>query len=209
MDAFGSVTLACRRLAARARWVHWLVVAVCAAIAGLVMMRAVHAAEVEARAWGSPVAVVVATGGVPMGEPFAGRVEVIEVPAPVVPAGALRSLTELAPAAVALQRVGAGEIVVAHDVVPVAAPAALIPDGWLAVPIVEQAPSGAVVGDRVAIAADGTLLTRHGMVVGTRPESNVVVVALPETAAPAAAEAAAARAAMILVAPPPGPTSSA
>lgn len=203
MHAFSSLALTGRRLVARARWVYWLVVAGCAAIAALAMMRAVHAAEVEARAWGSPVAVVLATGDVPVGERFAGRVAVVELPAPAVPPGALRELAELPPTAVALQRVGVGEIVVTHDVVPSGAPAALVPDGWLAVPIIEQAQSGVVVGDRVAIAADGLLLASHGQVVGIRPESNVVVVALPEPVAATAAEAAAARAAVILVAPPP------
>lgn len=204
MHAFGSVTLACRRLVARARWVYWLIVAGLAAVAALVAMRAVHAAEVAAEAWGTPVAVVTAVDDVAAGERLSGRIAVTDVPAPVVPAGAVRSIEQLPAAAVAVQRIGAGEIVVAHDLVPAGAPAALIPAGWLAVPILESASSGAVVGDRVAVAADGALVARHGVVVAITPEAGVVVVALPEEVAAVAAEAAAARVAVVLLAPPPG-----
>jgi hypothetical protein len=52
----------------------------------------------------------------------------------------------------------------------------------LAVPIVESPPSGAAVGDRVRVVADGVVLSADALVVGYHDD--VTLVAVPEQVAP-------------------------
>ena len=103
----------------------------------------------------------------------------------MVPASAL---TVVPPAAVARQRVAAGEVLVELDVVTGHLPVALVPPGWRGVAVAETVPSGAVVGDLVAAASGGVIVADDGVIVG-RAESTVVV-AVPAADAPAVAAAA-------------------
>ena len=92
----------------------------------------------------------------------------------MVPAGAV---SDLPSTATARQRIAAGEIVMAHDVAADRRPAALIPDGWHAVPVAERVPSGAAIGDEVTAASGGVVLAGDGVVVGLLAEG--VLVAVP------------------------------
>jgi len=114
----------------------------------------------------------------------------------MVPDGAV---TEIAAGARARQHVSAGEILVAPDLVPSAAPQALIPPGWSAVAIAEAVPSGAAVGDDVAAASGGVVVAEEGIVVGQREDA--VLVAVPDDAAAAVAAASAAGDVSLLLRP--------
>jgi hypothetical protein len=89
--------------------------------------------------------------------------------------------------ATARQRVGAGEIVMAHDVSATPGPRALIPDGWRAVPVAELVPLGAAVGDEVTAASGGVVLADDGVVVAELADG--VLVAVPADVAAQVAHA--------------------
>ena len=79
-----------------------------------------------------------------------------------------------------------------------AGPAALLPDGWAAVPIVEAPAAGAPIGARVQIAGDGVVLAADAIVVGYHDD--VTLVAVPvDVAAMVAAGAQAGGVALLLV----------
>jgi len=174
-----------RQVLARRPWLYWLAVAAVAAAGALVAMRAVTSVEVARDEWGAPRTVLVVGDEVAPGDALAGVVERRTMPGPVVPDGALGDLPG---AAVARQRIGAGEIVVEHDVVATADPQARIPPGWHAVAVAEPVSSGADVGDEVVAVAAGVVLAASGVVVGTTVDA--VLVAVPSADAPAVAMAA-------------------
>ena len=162
-----------------------------AAVALLAVGIAVAAASAVAgvddarRAWGATRSVVVAVAELAPGDPLIGRTELRPHPAPMVPASAL---TAVPPAAVARQRVAAGEVLVELDVVAGHLPVALVPPGWRGVAIAEpsrRAPSSAISWPRRAA---GLIVADDGVIVG-RTESTVVV-AVPAVDAPAVAAAA-------------------
>jgi hypothetical protein len=105
----------------------------------------------------------------------------------MIPAGAIG---DVADGARSRQHVRAGEILVAPDVVPSAAPRALIPPGWSAVAVAEAVPSGAAVGDDVAASSGGVVVASEGIVVGQLDEAVLVAVPDDDAAAVAAASAA-------------------
>ncbi len=94
-----------RHVLARRPWLYWLAVAVLAAIAGLVVADAASRVDGARRAWGTTRPVVVATVDVAPGTALDGVSEVRQLPAPMVPDGAV---TELPAAATARQRLAAG-----------------------------------------------------------------------------------------------------
>ena len=106
----------------------------------------------------------------------------------MVPADAVATVTA---SARARQHVAAGEILVAGDVAPTGVPQALIPPGWTAIAIAEAVPSGARVGDAVAVAASGAVLSAEGIVVGLVGDATLVAVPDADAAAVAGASAAA------------------
>lgn len=174
-----------RHVLARRPWLYWLAIAAVAVSGALVAARAVTSVEAARDEWGAPRTVLVATASVSPGEAIAGVVERRAVPGPIVPAGALGELPD---AAVARQRIAAGEIIVEHDVAATADPQARIPPGWHAVAVAEPVASGADVGDEVVAVAGGVVLAASGVVVGTPGGS--VLVAVPAPDAPAVAMAA-------------------
>jgi hypothetical protein len=123
------------------------------------------------------------------------------VPIALVPPSAIGTGVDDIAGLVARQHVGTGEIVTTDDVgrLGQTAPAALVPDGWLAVPIVESPASGAQVGARVQIVSDGVVLAPDGRVVGYHDD--VTLVAVPADAAPAIPAAAAAGGVALLLVP--------
>lgn len=164
---------------ARSPWLYWAIVAVLAGTAGLLVMRAASGVDAARQSWGETRQVVVASRTIEPGGPLDGFVSRREMPSPVVPADAV---TDLDADAVARQRIAAGEIVVAHDVAPSAAPQSLIPAGWLAVAMSEPVASGAAVGDAVSVATGGIVVASDGLVVGVVGEARLVAVPADEAA---------------------------
>jgi hypothetical protein len=180
-----SIAARVRLQLARSPWLYWIIVAVLAATAGLFVMRAAHGVEATRQSWGDARPVFVAGRDVEPGSPLEGAVELRQLPAPMVPTDAI---TDLAPDAAARQRIATGEVVVAHDVSPTGAPQSLIPAGWLAVAVAEPVATAAQVGDEVAIATGGVVISTEGIVVGV--VGDVLLVAVPADEAAAVAHAA-------------------
>jgi hypothetical protein len=175
-----------RHVLARRPWLYWLGVLLLAAIAGLLVADAAARVDAARRAWGVTRPVVVAVADVAPGEILDGVTDAKDLPEPMVPD---QALTELPARATARQRIAAGEIVTAHDVAPTAGPRSLIPDGWRAVPVAEPVASGAAVGDEVAVASGGIVVSDDGVVVGALVDG--VLVAVPADVAAQVAQASA------------------
>jgi hypothetical protein len=169
-----SIAARVRLTLARSPWMYWAIVAVLAGAAGLFVMRAADAVDAARESWGEPRHVLVARNDVEPGGALDGYAELRQLPAPMIPADAV---SELPTAAVARQRIAAGEVIVTHDVSPAVAPQALIPDSWLAVAVAEPVPTGARTGDKVTVTAGGVVLAADGVVVGT--SEGVLLVAVP------------------------------
>lgn len=138
------------------------------------------AALADAReAWGDTVPVLVARRPLAPGDPLAGNVDEVRWPAALVPSGRAAGVPA---GAVARRRVSAGFPLAGADVAARPAPLGLVPDGWLAAPLVESPRSGADVGDRVRVVADGVAVAPEALVVGFVGDATLV--ATPADAAP-------------------------
>jgi hypothetical protein len=198
MPSLQMLPVALRRLFARRPWIHWLVVIGAALATGAALRERVAGVDDARRAWGDARQVLVARRDTTPGEAL--EVDVQEVPAAVVPLRALAPESNSQPL-VARQAVSAGEIVTAIDVgrADEAGPAALLPDGWAAVPIVESPAAGAAIGDRVQIVGDGVVLAGDAVVVGYH--DGVTLVAVPIAVAPMVAAGAHAGGLTVLLVP--------
>lgn len=158
--AVGRQTARLRRLLARRPALRW--VAIVVTCGGFALSTWSHRTEVaDAReAWGSSSQLWVAEADVAPGEPLLARS--IEVPDAVAPADA--AVTDPS-GSTARQHVGRGEIITAVDIAGGSGVLALVPDGWIAVAVAERVPSGAQVGDRVTVVADGSVVADEGLVV--------------------------------------------
>ena len=165
-----AVAVRLRRLLARRPWIYWVVVALVAVAVGGRVLSHVDAVEAERRSWGEVVPVFVATADVAPGESIVA--ERRELPTAMLPEQPASSVD----GGVARQRVSVGEIVTATDLAPASGPLSLVPTGWLAVPVVESPTSGAEVGDRVQVVAEGVVLSEEGLVVGHSPDATLVAV---------------------------------
>jgi len=174
-----SVLAQLRRLLARRPWLYWAAVGALALMIGVLVAQATSQVEAARESWGETQTVIVAAADIAPGDPLVGATESRDLPAPMVPDGAV---TEVDPAATATQRVAAGETVMMHDVASVNGPQALIPDGWLAVAVAEPVASGARVGDDVSVASGGIVIAPAAVVVGLTGESVLVAVAAGEAA---------------------------
>ena len=179
-----SVLAQLRRLLARRPWLYWAAVGASALAVGVLVSRATAQVEAARDAWGETREVVVAVVEVRPGEPLAPATQRSGVPTPMVPDGAI---VDLATDAVATQRIGVGEIVVAHDAGATGGPQVLIPDGWLAVSVAEPVATGVRTGDVVSVASAGVVLAPDAVIVGVSGES--VLVAVPAPEAPQVAQA--------------------
>ncbi|MDJ0767691.1 MAG: hypothetical protein QNJ12_02815 [Ilumatobacter sp.] len=180
--------VAVRRVVARYPWLHWLAVLVVAAALSASVLERLDRVDAAAASWGSTSSVWMATRAVGHGEPVAA--ELVELPDAVVPEGAVIDGDFDVAGTIARQHIAAGEIVMTHDVAVGDGPTALVPPGWLAVPVVESPPSSAGVGDRVVAVSDGFVIADD--IVVTARVDDVTLVAVPADAAPllpAAAEA--------------------
>jgi hypothetical protein len=168
-----------RLIVARHPWIYWLVIAVIAGAVALTSASAMARVDAARRSWGEQTTVWVTASPIEPGQPIAADPR--EVPVAVVPVGAL---TQSPAGSVALQRIGAGEIVTSIDV-SANGRAGLIPPGWVAF-VVPASPEHFATGDHLAVYA-GDQLVAAGLVVGDG-ESELMI-AIPAAAAPALAAA--------------------
>lgn len=179
------LAVALRRFLVRRPWIYWSVVALAAAGAVTSVLDHADRIDDERRAWGTQRVVWIAAADLAPGDAL--DVERREVPAAMVPPGALDHHPG---ALVARQRVGAGEIVHELDVVAPDGPRAMTPHGWLVVPVLESPASGARLGDRVLVVADGLVLADDAVVVGAHADATLVAAPGDRAASiPAAADA--------------------
>ena len=170
-----------RLLLARRPWIYWLVVA--ALTAGVVnaVIRASMRIENERAMWGATITIVVASREVAPGEFLATAILRRDYPVAMVPATAVDA-ADVPADAVALQRISAGEVLVAADLTRGSGPAALLPNGWLAVRVTTS-PAPFAVSDSVAVLADGQLIAPDAVIVAVEPDGVLVGVPLPDAAA--------------------------
>jgi len=176
MSPVSTMIVSTRRVLARRPWIQWAVIVGVATLAAASVHARLQRVDAERDSWGIVRPVLVSTGTIEIGEQL--HVELRELPAAVIPEGAIRDADGL----VARQRIGAGEIITEVDVAAGSGPQAMTPDGWLAVPVVESPRSGAVLGDRVQVVSDGFVLSTDAIVVGSFDE--VTVLAVPADEAP-------------------------
>ncbi|MEQ8436360.1 MAG: hypothetical protein RIB65_02640 [Ilumatobacter fluminis] len=177
IDRMGSGMALLRRVLAPRPWVRWTVMVVCSAL--FLTAVADHRRQVTSArdGWGERRTVWVTDRSVAAGEPItATPTDHPTVVLPDDPVGHDPTGT------MARQAIGAGEVVVNVDVAPNGAPADLIPAGWLAVPIVEAAPSSAAIGERVVVTTDGVVVADDGLVVADL--GGAPMVAVPAEVAP-------------------------
>jgi hypothetical protein len=181
--------VAVRRLLVRRPWIYWAVVSLACGCAVLIVHQRVQRIDATRSAWGEARRAWVASADAAPGEALLTTVR--EVPVALLPVGVLDPEHDPLPV-LARQHVSAGEIVTGVDVVPPGrgGPLALVPDGWLVVPVLESTPSGAADGARVQVASGGVVIAPEALVVGHYEQA--VLIAVPAEAAamiPAAAEA--------------------
>jgi len=198
MPSLHWLPVALRRLLARRPWIYWSVVTVTALACGFTVRQRIGDIDDARDAWGGARQVLVARRDTRPGELL--EVDVRRVPVAVVPVAALRNDAGDG-SLIARQDVRAGAIVTdvdvgraGHDV-----PAALLPDGWAAVPIVESPPLGAAVGARVQIVGEGVVLAPDAIVVGYHDD--VTLIAVPGELAPMVAAGADAGGVAVLLLP--------
>jgi hypothetical protein len=175
--AVGRQTVRLRRLLARHPSLRWIAIAV--TCGGFSISTWSHRSDVaEARqAWGSSSPVWIAEADTAPGQPLAARS--IDVPDAVAPAEAVGPDPT---GATARQHVGAGEIITETDVAGRSGRLAIVPDGWLVVAVAERIPSGAEVGERVLVVADGSVIADEALVVAVA--ESVASVAVPAGVGP-------------------------
>ena len=130
------------------------------------------------RAWGETTTVYVASHALEPGDEVAFAPT--EIPSAL--AGDHVATAPLLDGAIARQHVAVGEVISVADVATQSGPAALIPGGWLGVPVVESPASGAEAGDRVLVASDGVVIAAEAVVAGHL--DGVTLVAVPADVAP-------------------------
>ncbi len=195
MSPIVRVTVSIRRVLARRPWLYWLLVgAVAAGFATEVAGRS-DAIDAERARWGESRIVLVADRDLGPGDPLAGAVTKRTFPVAMIPIEAVSEIDRQ----VARQRIAAGEVITAPDVAEHDGPRALLPEGWLAVAIVESPSSGARIGDRVQIASEGTVISSDAVVIGFVDDATLV--AAPADEAPLLPAAAAAGGVALLLVP--------
>lgn len=161
-----------RMTVARHPWIHWAFVALLATAIGGSIAMGLAGVRREREAWGTTRTVLVATRAIVPGEPVVDAVESRDIPIAVVPPAAVGAIDA---AATAVRLVGAGEMLVAADIVARTGPGALLPDGWLAIDIADvDNPSLFAVGDSAVVLAGGRTIAAHAVVVAVT-DTDVVV----------------------------------
>lgn len=182
MSPLYSVTVSIRRILARRPWLYTALVSLLAVGAAATVHSELEGVERARAGWGDVRNVLVAAEHIEPGMPL--TVESRSVPVALVPEGAIDDAAGL----VARQRIGIGEIVADSDVARGASELALVPDGWLAVPVVESTPSGATVGEQLQIVSEGIVVTTDAVMIGRIGDAMLLAVR-SDVAAPVAAAA--------------------
>jgi hypothetical protein len=180
-----SLPVRARRVAARHRWVRFLTPVLLGLGTYAIVVRADDAATAARSEWGDLAEVWVASAPADAGDELAAVRRA--VPRGLVPDGAAPADRDVV-GATARRPIGANEIVVVDDLDHRPAPLALVPEGWLVVPIVESPASGAAVGERIVVATDGVVLAAEALVVEAGDARTRV--AVPAAPAPMVAAAA-------------------
>ncbi len=182
MSALHRLAVAARRLGGRHPWVHWLLVGAVALAAAASIHDRVRRLDAEREAWGETRAVWVTSRAVAAGDTIVAVPR--DVPVAMLPDHPAIDVDGL----VARHPIGSGEIVTDVAVAVDRGPASLVPDGWLAVPVVESPRVGAAVGEHVQAASEGFVIAPEALVVAVFDD--VTLVAAPPDAAPLIAAAA-------------------
>ena len=169
-----------RSLLARRPWIYWSFVAVLAAAGAAVVGGAMGAVDARRAEWGTTRTVWVARHALAPGDAI--DAEPRSYPLAMVPRTAVMTVDA---GAVARHPLAAGEVIVGSDLGAQGA-VALIPAGWLAVPVA-NAPVVYRPGDEVSLLADGAVLS-SGVVVDV--DESAVMVAVPAPDAPGVGAAA-------------------
>lgn len=176
----------------RHRHVRRTLVVLLAVTAGGMLAAQAQRLEQARRAWVDRQQVWVADTALAPGDPV--RAHLVELPLAAVPDGAVAAL-ESVDGLVAVQRVGAGEVITTLDAM--AELDRVAPADWRTVAVATgDGTVGVSPGDRVDVVADGVVLATGGIVVGTGAtadgviSSSVVVVAVRAADAPRVAAAA-------------------
>ncbi len=181
MSPVYSATVSIRRVLARRRWLYTALVSLLAVGVAATVHTELERIDRERASWGDSRTVLVAAEPIEPGTTL--TVVSRRIPLAIAPAGAIDD----ASGSIARQRIGVGEIVTDADIAHGDAEMALVPDGWLAVPVVESTPSGAAVGERSRIVSDGIVVTLDALVVGRVGEATLIAVPADDAASVAAA----------------------
>lgn len=188
------VSVRIRIFLARHGWVRWAVALLLAVGVASLSLRQSAAVERERASWGTTVDVLVADGDHRPGDPV--DASLVALPAAMVPRTAL---TVLADGARVRQSVPDGGVLTDGDVTAAGGPAAFADPGTVVVGVRDPLAHGASTGVRVRLASDGIVLATDATVVGA--DDDVIMVAVPESAAPMVAAAAQIGAVSVLFVP--------
>lgn len=194
MSPVATAAVTVRRILVRRPWIYWLVAAIATLATSATLLGRSDAIDAARDSWGETRTVWVATVDHAPGDPVTADRR--DIPLSMVSDDAV---TDALDGRTARQHIVAGEIVHGIDVVATDGPQAMIPAGWLAVPIDESPASGARLGDRVHVVSDGFVVSADGLVVGTH--DGTTLVAVPDHAAPSIPAAADAGGLTLLLVP--------
>jgi len=183
----GRFTARVRRRLARHPWIYWACAISATIGCAATIAQRVARLDDERAAWGDRREVLVASSNIEPGDRLEDATAVADYPSAIVPAAAVDGTTDVDDH-IARQRVVAGEVITSADIAPRPGPLALVPDGWLAVAIIESPGSGAGPGDRVDVVSEGISISESSIVVGHVDAATLV--AAPADAAPLIALAA-------------------
>lgn len=174
MSPLSAAVVRSRRLLARHPALQWVAIAGCAIAAAATVHDHTRRVDAAREAWGTSVDVWVAREPLEPGDLVVADRR--PYPEAVVPPGAIDDPRGL----VATQRIAVGDPLSSVDVAR-AGPLALVPAGWVVVPVIELTPSGVSVGDHVVVVGDGVEVTDDAVVVGAVDDA--VLLGVPRSAA--------------------------
>ena len=196
MSPVAAAAVTVRRILVRRPWIYWSLAAIATLGASATLLGRSDAIDAARDSWGQTRTVWVATVDHAPGDPVTADRR--DVPTSMVADSAVTAAGGI-DGRIARQHLAAGEIVHGVDLVATDGPQAMIPPGWLAVPVDESPSSGARLGDRVHVVSDGFVVSDDGLVVGTH--DGTTLVAVPDHAAPSIPAAADAGGLTLLLVP--------
>jgi len=185
MSPIAAATVRIRRVLVRRPWIYWSLAAIATLAVSASLLDRSDTIDAARDSWGETRTVWVATVDHAPGDPLTTITR--DVPVAMLADSAVADVADVAGGA-ARQHIAAGEVVHHVDVIAPAGPQAMIPAGWVAVPISESPRSGARLGDRVHVVSDGFVVSDDGLVVGVHDDATLV--AVTSDAAPSIAAAA-------------------